>query len=60
VKIGTESAKRVQQYDSNNNLINEYKSITYASEKTGISICNISRVCNKKRKTAGKFIWKFV
>ena len=60
VKIGTESAKRVQQYDLNNNIINEYKSITYASEKTGILICNISRVCNKKRKTAGKFIWKFV
>lgn len=60
VKIGLESSKRVQQFDLKNNLINEYKSITYASEQTGISICNISRVCNGIRKTAGKFIWKFV
>lgn len=36
-----------------------YNSIDEASKKTGIHRSNIGRCCNKKRKTAGGFIWMF-
>lgn len=52
--------KVVLQYDLNNNLINEYDSVTSASiqfnkDKTPI----ISRCCNNKQKTGLGYIWKF-
>ena len=36
-----------------------YSSITEASKNTNIKIASISYCCNGKRKTAGKFHWKF-
>ena len=51
--------KQIAQYDLNNNLIKIYESITAANKETGISISNISEVCKGKRKTAGKFKWKY-
>jgi hypothetical protein len=30
-----------------------------AEEKTGINYTSISKACNGKTKTAGKYIWKY-
>lgn len=37
-----------------------YKNATEASKETGIAVCNILRVCNGKRKTAGKKHWIYI
>lgn len=49
--------RNILQYDFNNNLIKEYKSITDAYNETGIN--HISLCCRGKSKTAGGFIWKY-
>lgn len=49
----------VLQYDKDLNLINEYPTITEASNITKIHLSNIQRVCKGKRKTAGGYIWKY-
>lgn len=49
----------VQQYSKNGNLIATYKSIQEASKTTKINSSSISKCCNNKVKSAGKFIWKF-
>ena len=51
--------KSVKQYDLDGNFIAEYSSITEASKKTGANQKSIGMNCNKQRKTAGGFIWKF-
>lgn len=51
--------KVVLQYDMDNNLISEYDNIRNASLETGISYSGIRLVCNKKRKSAGGFIWRY-
>ena len=48
----------ILQYSKDNKLINTFKSITEASQNTGISISSISLCCQGKYKTAGNFIWK--
>lgn len=52
--------KKVIQIDNKNKSINTFNSISDASRKTGITITSISYVCNKKRKTAGGYVWHFV
>lgn len=52
-------SKSVGQFDQQGILIRFYKSAFEAECQTGISKCSISLCCNGKRKTAGKFIWKF-
>lgn len=37
-----------------------YNSTREAERLTGINHCNISQVCTGKRKTAGKFHWRYV
>lgn len=53
--------KIIMQFDLNNNLINEFESLSQAS--TFINKYNqrgnISDCCNKKRKTAYGFKWKY-
>ena len=51
--------KKVSQYTKDNKLIKVFESISEASRHTGINIQSISCVCNKKRKTAGGYIWHF-
>lgn len=51
--------KAVLQFDLNENFIKEFASITEASKETNIPYQNISKVCQKRGKTAGKYIWKF-
>lgn len=58
-KIAKSKFKKVYMFDSDNNLLNEFKSIGDASEKCGINRCCISDVCNGRQKTAGGYRWSF-
>ena len=49
--------KPVIQLDKDGNIINEYDSMSQASEITGANINGIRSVCNGNAKTAGKFYW---
>lgn len=60
VLANEKTKKKVAQYTKSNELIRIYESISEASRQTNIVIQSISYVCNKKRKTAGGYIWCFV
>lgn len=51
--------KPVLQYTLKNVLVNKYKSLHEAEEKTNISKTLICRVCNNQAKTAGGYKWKY-
>lgn len=51
--------KPVKQYTIDGIFIQEYESIKYASELTGINSGCISLCCNDKAKTASGYIWRF-
>jgi len=50
---------KIRQYDTNNNLLNEYTSISDASRKTSIQRKLISLYLRGKTNIAGGFIWKY-
>ena len=52
--------KAVKQYNLDGTFLNEYHSIQEADRQTKIPNQNIVKCCKGKRKTAGKFIWKYV
>ncbi len=49
---------KVSQYDLDDNFIKEYSSMQEAHNVTNVSLGDISKCCNNKRKTAGGYIWK--
>ena len=49
---------KIQQYDKNNNLLNEFESIREASRITNISRTSIGLNLKNKVKNFGEFIWK--
>lgn len=49
--------KKVKQYDMNNNLLNEYISVSDASRKTSIPKSIILR--HLKKSNGKEFIWKY-
>ena len=51
--------KKVISYSLDGTFFAQYESILKAEEMTGIAHTNISSCCNKKRNTAGGFIWKY-
>lgn len=53
-------SRKVAQYNLNGNLIRIWDSFGEVYRKTKISSGNIYMVCNKKRKTAGGYIWKYL
>lgn len=57
--VADKRIKKVQQYDSNSNLMNTFSSIAEASNITGINKSCIAKCCRKVRKSAGGFFWKF-
>lgn len=59
VGINNPCSKKICQFDKNRNLMQEFISITEASIKTKINASNICQCCNKKRNTAGGFIWDY-
>jgi group I intron endonuclease len=56
--VNKKSNKRVEQYDLNGNLINEFYSISEAARSVNLNVSFLSRTCNKENYTAGGFIWK--
>ena len=50
---------KIKQYDINNNLLNEYTSISEASRETSVTRKSISLYIREKTKIAGGFIWKY-
>ena len=50
---------KVNQFDKNHNLIKTYYSFMEAERETNIPNGNIVKCCKGKRKTAGKYIWKY-
>jgi group I intron endonuclease len=60
---GSEACKkRVGKYDTNNNLLQTFESVSHAARETNIKRTTISSVCLQKPsyKTAGGFVWKFI
>lgn len=51
---------KIQQYDLNNLLLNEFESIRAASNKSLVPRTTISSHLKDKTKTGGGFIWKYV
>ena len=54
------SAKRVGQYDLNNNFIKDFPSARIAAKELGLDSSTISKVCRGKNKTHGGFIFKYL
>lgn len=52
-------SKQILQIDKNNNIINEFSSAYEAERACGINNSNIRNCCNRKRKSAGGYIWKY-
>lgn len=52
--------KKVNQYKISIELVNTYDSITEAAKSINRSVTDIHHVLNKKNKTAGGYIWKYV
>lgn len=44
---------------SNGVIIKEFRSISEASEETGICLNNIQQTCSKKRRSAGGYEWQY-
>lgn len=57
-KLGLKKTIPTAQYDTNDNLIQIYKSRVEAEKATGINASSIWAVCKGQRKTAGGYKWK--
>jgi len=57
--INNKKSRAVVQYNLDGSFKKEYYSMSQAERETEISQGDICSVCNKKRKTAGKFIWEY-
>jgi hypothetical protein len=58
--LGNNHTRKIGQYDLSENLVKKFNSIISASKEMNVGKSNISGVLNKKRKTAGGFIWKYL
>jgi group I intron endonuclease len=57
-KLSNYKSKPIIQYDLKGNFIRNWKSAAEVQQKLNINQSHIRECCLKKRKTAGKFIWK--
>ena len=51
-------SKKVIQLDLNDNVLNEFESMTQAEQETGVSRRSIGRCCNGKLKSARGYKWR--
>jgi group I intron endonuclease len=58
-KITELKSKKIQQFDLNGNMLNEFNSIKEANLFLNKNSHSIGRACRGERKTAFNFIWKF-
>ena len=59
VKRDNNLGTKIKQYDMNNNLLNEYTSISDASRKTSVPKSSLLVHLKDSTKTGGGFIWKY-
>ena len=52
-------AKKVKQYNLNNELLNHYDGIKEASRINNINPRDITKCCQHKRKQVGGYIWRY-
>ena len=57
-RVAEKCFKKVIQLDLNDNVLNEFESMTQAEQETGASVSHISSCCNGKSKSAGGFKWR--
>lgn len=57
-RVAEKLFKKVIQLDLNDNVLNEFKSMKQAAQKTGTHAGDISSCCNGKLKSAGGFKWR--
>lgn len=57
IETNRKNMKPVSQYDKNGNLIDTYRSISYASKKTGLKRESIRDCVNGKKNTCGGYVW---
>lgn len=57
--LGKSSAKPVIQYDLQGNFIKKWGSMTEASRSLNIGTPHITQCCNKERRKAGNYIWRY-
>lgn len=58
-KISNALSKTILQYGKDNNFVKEWKNAYEVKRELNISNSSINECCNKKRKTAGGYIWKY-
>lgn len=56
-RVAEKHFKKVIQLDLNDNVLNEFESMTQAGQETGIDESSIGRCCNGKAKSAGGYKW---
>lgn len=59
IRMGAAHGKKVKQISLDGKVVKIFNSMAEASKVIGIGYDNISRVCNKYRKSAGGFLWEF-
>ena len=60
IGLGNNYKRKIVQYDLEMNKIKEFESIVTAAKELNIGKSNINGVLRDKRKTAGRFIWKYL
>lgn len=60
-KVSKALSKKIEQYDINGNFIKEWDSMIEATKNVGVkSNCHIWQCCNKQRKSAYGYVWRYV
>ena len=57
-RVAEKCSKKVIQLDLNDNVLNEFESMTQAEQETGVSRRSIGRCCNGKLKSSRGFKWR--
>lgn len=52
-------SKKVNQFNTNGEFINSYKTLAEAAKSVGVSKETLSMVCNGKRKSSRGYLWSF-
>lgn len=52
-------AKRIIQYDLNNNFIKEWDCIKHAAQALGVCRTGIGNCCGGRRKSAAGYLWRY-
>lgn len=59
LEFDEKTKKIIQQYDTRGNLINEFRNLNDASEKTNVKKSGIINNVSNRQSHAGGFIWKY-